>query len=343
MSPVMRECISQKIDFLIIHSGQHYSYNLDKVFFDQLKLPEPDYKLEVGSADSPSKQTGRILEKSGEVLQREKPNIVLVQGDTNTVLAGAISAVKCNIDVGHVEAGLRSFDRTMPEETNRIIADHCSKYLFAPTATSKKLLLAEGIDPRKIFVTGNTIVDAVMQNIEIAKKQMKSDLDKFHLTKGEYALVTVHRQENVDSLARFSSIIKGLKEVAEKLELKVILPLHPRSRKMIKTFSLHVPASIDIVEPLDYLTFLNLISSAKVAITDSGGVQEEACILRTPCVTIRDNTERPETVEVGANIIAGIDSKKIVMSVSNMLDIDRRWKNPFGDGKAAAKIIDTLR
>ncbi len=341
-SPVIRECILRKFDFFIVHSGQHYSYRLDRIFFDQLKLPSPEYLLEVGSASSPSEQTGRIITTCGKVLSKEKPDVTLVQGDTNTTLGAALSAVKNKVKVGHIEAGLRSYDRNMPEELNRIIVDHCSNYLFAPTQVSRSLLLKEGIKSNAIFVTGNTVVDAVFKNIVLAQKEKKSTLQRLHLRNKGYALVTIHRQENVDSKARFQSILKGLAMINNYLNLPIVYPIHPRSKKNIHTFSIEVPTSVHIIEPLDYLSFLNLLSSAKLVITDSGGIQEEACIMRTACVTVRDTTERPETVEVGSNIVTGVKPDKILSAAKSMLQIDTRWRNPFGDGHAAKKIVDAL-
>jgi UDP-N-acetylglucosamine 2-epimerase (non-hydrolysing) len=341
MSPLIWECASRKLDFFVIHSGQHYSYGLDKIFFEQLKLPRPDYFLEVGSGKSPAEQTGLTVVRCGEVLLKERPNIALVEGDTNTTLGAGLAALKSNAKIGHVEAGLRSYDKTMPEETNRILVDHCSDYLFAPTKTSKGLLLKEGIPPEKIFVTGNTIVDAVFKNIRLAKKE-KPILDKFHLTSKQYVLVTVHRQENVDSKARFQSILKALEMVGKTLDLTILFPMHPHSKKNIRTFSIRLPKSIHVVEPIDYFSFLMLLSSARLVITDSGGIQEEACILRTACVTLRDSTERPETVAVGSNIIAGVKPDKVLSAAKSMLRVRTNWKNPFGDGRAATKIIDSI-
>jgi UDP-N-acetylglucosamine 2-epimerase (non-hydrolysing) len=271
-----------------------------------------------------------------KVLMKEKPDVVLVQGDTNTVLAGALAAAKLHIKVGHVEAGLRSYDRRMPEEINRVMADHCSDYLFAPTEGSRELLLKEGIGEEKIFVTGNTIVDAVFQNLKLAKSDV---LKEIGLKEKGYILVTAHREENVDDPERFRGIFKGIDMVSKELDMPAIYPIHPRSRKMMEKFRFSVNGSIKLIEPLDYLNFLKLESGARLVLTDSGGVQEESCILGVPCVTLRDNTERPETVEVGSNMLAGIESDKIAESARRMLFMDKGWKNPFGDGKAAEKIV----
>ncbi|NMB79860.1 MAG: UDP-N-acetylglucosamine 2-epimerase (non-hydrolyzing) [Methanomicrobiales archaeon] len=345
MSPLIRSCQKKGVDFFVIHTGQHYSYEMDRVFFEELDLPAPDFNLDVGSKTH-AEQTGQIMAGIEKILLTEKPEVILVQGDTNTVLAGALAASKCYvhgsrpISIGHVEAGLRSFDRSMPEEVNRIVADHLSRYLFAPTETAQKHLVHEGIPPEKIFVTGNTIVDAVRQNLELSKK--RSDvLSNLGLVPDEYLLVTLHRQENVDVKKRLQGIIEGLGRIHEKTGLPLIFPVHPRTEKMIASFRLQL-RGFNLIKPLGFLEFLQLESHARLALTDSGGVQEETCILNVPCVTIRDSTERPETVDVGANIIAGVDPSAITDAADRMLARPRSWKNPFGDGNTGDRIIDIL-
>ena len=222
MAPIIRECERQRIDYSILHTGQHYSYNMDRVFFEQLELPEAEFKLDVGSG-SHAHQTARMMTGIEDVLKREAPEVVLVEGDTNTVLAGALTAYKMGIKVGHVEAGLRSYDRSMPEEINRVLADHCSDYLFAPTKHSRNILLGEGVNASKIFVTGNTIVDAVHQNLGISEK--KDILKELGLKERGYFLTTVHRQENVDDKGRFSSILWGLELLCEEYGLPSLKPV----------------------------------------------------------------------------------------------------------------------
>lgn len=336
MAPVIRELERGHINFFIIHTGQHYSQNLDRVFFEQLKLPKSEYNLEVGSG-SHAEQTAKILIAIEKVLNKENPDIVLVEGDTNSVLASALAASKLQIKVGHIEAGLRSYDRNMPEEINRILTDHCSDHLFAPTEKAKLILLGEGIPKEKIFVTGNTIVDAVSQNLALAREQGDT-LHNLNLNPREYFLVTLHRQENVDNPTRFGSILKGLNKLTEAFHLPVIYPIHPHSLKRMNEFNLK-PQNITITDPQNYLDFLQLEKSAQLILTDSGGVQEESCILRVPCVTLRDNTERPETLDVGSNILAGVDPDRILGFVEKMMPIVRDWQNPFGDGKAGEKIV----
>jgi len=338
MAPVVYELKKKGIRYDIIHSGQHYSYNLDKVFFEQLKIPKPRYRLEVGSS-SPGAQTARILEKTEKILLKTKPDIVLVQGDTNTVLGGALAARRVGIKVGHVEAGLRSFDDTMPEETNRILTDHCSDYLFASTKVSQNNLLREGISRKKIFVTGNTIVDSVKRNLQNSYSDV---LEKNKIEPKEFFVASLHRQENVDDPKRFANIIKGLKHIAKKYDIPVVYPIHPRSAKMAKKFGINLDGLLTI-QPIDYFSFLFLEKNARLVLTDSGGVQEESCILKTPCVTLRDNTERPETITANANILAGADSRKIALCVEKMLKRKIIWKNPYGNGTAAKKIVHILQ
>ena len=355
MSPVIRECETQNLDYFILHTGQHYTYNLDKIFFEELELPAAKYNLDVGSG-SHAEETGKMLIGIEKILREEKPEVVLVEGDTNTVLAGALAAAKLHISpyrvcgvmgqspikVGHVEAGLRSFDRTMPEEINRVLADHVSDYLFAPTEKAKANLLREGINENKIFVTGNTIVDAIYQNLEIARRKVDI-VNKLNVNPEGYFLVTAHRQENVDVKGRLKGILDGLELVHNEFNLPIIYPVHPRTKKRINEFGLEVPEGVELTEPHGFLAFLQLEALAKLVLTDSGGVQEETCILKVPCVTLRDNTERPETLNVGSNVLAGINQNRILVGVKKMMDKKKRnWNNPFGDGKAGVMIVEIL-
>lgn len=336
MAPVIKELKRNGENFFILHTGQHYSYNMDRVFFEQLQLPQPEYNLAVGSCYD-GEQTAKILAGVEKVLKAEMPDIVLVEGDTNSVFATALAATKLHIKVGHVEAGLRSYDRQMPEEINRILTDHCSDYLFAPTDKSKGILLHEGIADSHVFVTGNTIVDAVYQYSPVARE--RSDiLDTLHLSPKGYFLATIHRQENVDNADRFRLILGALRLITEEFSLPVIYPVHPRSRKMMGELHLE-SAGLRLIEPLDFFDFLELESHARLILTDSGGVQEESCILKVPCVTLRDNTERPETLEVGSNILAGVIPERVLECCRMMLGRENTWENPFGDGKAGEKIV----
>lgn len=339
MAPVIRECQRRGLEHFVLHTGQHYSYEMDRVFFEQLELPPADYNLDAGSGTH-ADQTGRIMTGIEKVLMKEEPEVVLVQGDTNTVLAGALAASKLHIKVGHVEAGLRSYDRSMPEEINRIVADHISDYLFAPTENSRKNLMKEGIPEEKISVTGNTIVDSVYQNREIADRKVNV-LKDLGLKAKEYILVTAHRAENVDNQSRLNEILKGLKLIKSKLGLPVVFPMHPRTRKMINEFGLELNG-IMAIEPVGFLEFLQLEANTGLAMTDSGGVQEETCILGVPCVTLRDNTERPETLDVKSNVLSGADAEEIAEKVKIMLKQGNGWMNPFGNGTSGKQIVDYL-
>ena len=338
MSPIIRELEGRGLEFSIIHTGQHYSYEMDRIFFKELELPLPDINLDVGSGTQ-ADQTGRMLPKIERVLLDQRSDVALVQGDTNTVLAGALAAAKLGIPVGHVEAGLRSYDRTMPEEINRVLADHISTHLYAPTEESRENLAREGIF-HGVFVTGNTIVDAAFQNMDIskAKSHPLKDLD---IEPNNYFLVTAHRQENVDNKDRLSGMIRGLENISEREDMPMIFTAHPRTRKMLKAFDIKVN-NIQIIEPVGYLDFLQLEANARLVLTDSGGVQEETCILRTPCVTLRDNTERPETVTAGSNILAGVDPKRIMEAAEQMMVRGREWENPYGDGYASVRIVNLI-
>jgi UDP-N-acetylglucosamine 2-epimerase (non-hydrolysing) len=335
MAPIIYELQKRRIPFITIHSGQHYSYEMDRVFFKQLRLPNPTYKLEVGSMPQPE-QLATIISRVGKALKTAKPDVVLVQGDTNTVLGGALAAKTLGIRLGHVEAGLRSYDNRMPEETNRILADHCSDLLFAPTGHSRDILLGEGIPRKKVFVTGNTIVDSVYSNLGNLQTNM---MQRLKIAPKQYFLTSIHRQENVDDVKVFSSLIAALKRIGKTFGLSVVYPIHPRSAKMAKKFKISLKGIIT-VPPVDYFTFLSLQKNARLVLTDSGGVQEESCIIGVPCVTLRKSTERPETVLAGANMVAGTTPDGIVFAAKKMLNRKKPWKNPFGDGRSAARIVD---
>lgn len=339
MAPVIRECQRRGLDHFVLHTGQHYSYEMDRVFFEQLELPPAEYNLDAGSGTH-ADQTGRIMSGIEKVLMKAEPDVVLVQGDTNTVLAGALAASKLHIKVGHVEAGLRSYDRSMPEEINRIVADHISDYLFAPTENSKANLIKEGIPEEKISVTGNTIVDSVYQNREIAERKVNV-LKDLGLKPKEYFLVTAHRAENVDDRSKLKEILKGLELIKSEFDLPVIFPIHPRTRKMVNEFNLELDG-IRVIEPVGFLEFLQLEANARLALTDSGGVQEEACILGVPCVTLRDNTERPETLNVKSNLLSGANAEKMLKGAKQMVKQTNGWKNPFGDGQSSRFIIESI-
>ncbi|QGA81916.1 non-hydrolyzing UDP-N-acetylglucosamine 2-epimerase [Halomicrobium sp. LC1Hm] len=339
LAPVLRELESRDHPYTLVHTGQHYSGNLSSVFFDQLNLDPPDYDLGVGSS-SHGEQTGVMIREIEVALNEIDPAWVLVQGDTNSVLAGAIVTSKMDAKLGHIEAGLRSYDRKMPEEINRVLTDHASDHLFAPTESAAANLATEGITDR-VTVTGNTVVDAVDQHADLATSE-SAVLERFEISPGKYLVLTAHRSENVDVKGRFRSIIEGVSRAADSVGFPVIYPVHPRAEERLSEFEFSIPENIRIVEPLDYLDFLHLEQHAAAMVTDSGGVQEESCILDTPCVTVRANTERPETVTVGANELVGVDPTKIATGVKAAVETDVDWENPFGDGTAAEQILDTL-
>jgi len=343
-SPIIRELEKRGKGFFIVHTGQHYSYNMDKVFFEALKLPEPKYRLtEVADEKFHGSQTARMLAGLEKVLLEEKPKIVLVCGDANTNLAGALAARKLHINVGHVEAGLRSGDWRMPEEHNRVMIDHISDFLFAPTEEAKQNLLNDNVKGQ-IYVTGNTIVDAVLQNVFLARKKSRI-LTELALEPKSYFLLTLHREESVDFNENLESISQGIKLVAESFGHQIVFPAHPRTVKRLKDFKLASFISsikkLNIIEPLSYLDFLMLLSESRLVLTDSGGIQEESCVLKVPCVTLRENTERPETIKVGANYVAGIKPGSILTGVKTMLKKKGEWENPLGEN-ASQKIVDII-
>lgn len=340
MAPVIRECERLGIDFFLTHTNQHYSIEMDHMICQDLKLVKPHYELEIGSG-SHGDQTGRMLSSIEKVLIKENPTHVLVHGDTNTTLAGALAARKLLMKVGHVEAGLRSRDMTMPEEVNRIITDDISDYLFAPTIEANNNLIAEGKSVSKVFVVGNTVVDAVQEHILLAEERSKI-MQELNIKTKEFFLVTAHRPANVDDKEVLQKLTEGLEEVALKYNQPIVFPIHPRTQKMFDSFKIKISNNIKCTPPVGYFDMLLLIKNAKLIFTDSGGLQEEACILRTPCVTLRDNTERPETLNVGSNILAKREVQDILNKTEIMLKIDTDWENPFGDGTTSKKILKHL-
>ena len=343
-SPLIREFEKRNINYILIHTGQHYSYEMDKVFFEELELPEPNYKLDTGlKSKTHAEQTGYMLIEIEKILIKERPKNIIVLGDTNTTLAGALAARKLNfIKITHIEAGLRSFNWEMPEEINRIIVDHISDILLAPTEIAKQNLIREGIQENKIYVVGNIIVDAVKQNLEIAKRK-SNILKELGLKKEKYFLLTLHRSENVDHKDRLENILKGIKLIKDNFpEYDIIFPIHPRTKRRIEEFNLkEYLNNIRLIDPVGYLDFLMLEANASLILTDSGGVQEEACILRVPTVTLRTETERPETVEIGANIVSGRDPNNILKSTEIMMKSNRRWINPYGEN-VTEKILKII-
>lgn len=351
MAPIIDEIVERNIKLVLIHTGQHYDKEMSDNFFKDLEIPAPQYNIHVGSG-SHGKQTGLMMEGIEEVLMDENPDIVLVQGDTNAVLAGALVASKLHIAVGHVEAGLRSFDLTMPEEINRKACDVCSSMYFVPTEQSAINLLAEDISRKKLFITGNTVVDACFRHLKIAEKRgvEEESLKELNIDKMDNILtLTMHRAENVDDEDRLNNIINALSELDE---MNIIFPIHPRTRKNLEYFGLWDKLNemnhVHITNPLSYLDFLLLTSKSTLVLTDSGGLQEESITLNVPALTLRYNTERPETVEAGGNILVGSDTDVILNNVYKILN-DKQFAenmksaiNPYGEGNAAKLILDAI-
>ena len=352
MAPIIDETVKQGIDLTLIHTGQHYDKEMSDNFFRDLEIPAPDYNIQVGSG-SHGKQTGLMMKGIEEVLIDEKPDIVLVQGDTNAVLAGALVASKLHIAVGHVEAGLRSFDMTMPEEINRRACDVTSTMYFIPTEESAINLLAEGYSRKNLFITGNTVVDACFRHLEIAKKRgfEEESLASLDIDNMDNILtLTMHRAENVDDKNRVLNIIGALKELKE---MNIIFPIHPRTKKTLRDFGLFDELNdlshVHIIKPLGYLDFLQLTSKSTLILTDSGGLQEEAITLDVPALTLRYNTERPETVTAGGNILVGSDKEVILENAKKILNDNefaekmRNAPNPYGMGDSAKLTVDAIK
>ena len=352
MAPIIDEISKRGIDQIVLHTGQHYDKEMSDNFFRDLEIPAPDYNIHVGSGTH-GRQTGLMMKGIEEVLLDEKPDIVLVQGDTNAVLAGALVAAKLHIAVGHVEAGLRSFDMTMPEEVNRRAADICSTMYFIPTEESAINLLAEGFSRKNLIITGNTVVDACFRHLEIAKKHgfEEESLAELDIENMDNILtLTMHRAENVDDKQRVTNIIGALKELDD---MNIVFPIHPRTKNTLENFGLFDELNdlehVHIIKPLGYLDFLQLTSASTLILTDSGGLQEEAITLNIPALTLRYNTERPETVSAGGNILVGSDKDMILENANKILNDEefanqmKNAPNPYGMGDSAKLTVDAIQ
>lgn len=337
-APVSRE-LRCRHEEVLVHTGQHYDHGMSAVFFDELAIPKPDYNLAIGSA-SQGRQTGAMLAAIEDVLINEEPDLVLVYGDTNSTLAGSLAAAKLHIPVAHVEAGLRSFDRSMPEEVNRVVSDHVADLLFCPTETAVKNLAAEGVTGG-VHLVGDVMLDALLFNRTIAEERSRI-LTTLDLAEGEYLVATVHRQSNTDDPRALGSIVDAFIALDEPL----VLPLHPRTAKYLREYNLYdrlaAAPHVRLVEPLGYLDMLRLLAGARLVLTDSGGVQKEAYLLEVPCVTLRENTEWVETVEDGWNVLVGTDTAAITDAVRDFAPSGKQ-RAVFGDGDASRKIAGILR
>jgi len=334
---------ADSIRHLIVHTGQHYDQQMSKVFFDDLELPHPDIYLGVGSA-SHAQQTAKVMMAFEKVVDEQKPDLVVVVGDVNSTLACALVSAKMNVEVAHVEAGLRSFDRTMPEEVNRLVTDAISDSLFVSELSGVANLKREGIGQEKIFFVGNVMIDSLVHFREKARRSIVAE--QLGLSRKSYALVTLHRPSNVDEAVRLEEILKLLLEVSR--NKNVVFPIHPRTRNMIQQFGLQSLADssecLKLTEPFGYLDFLNLMENAAVLITDSGGIQEETTYLGVPCITLRENTERPITVELGTNVLCG--SNLLLAREKSLEAMNGKAKHgsvpELWDGRASERIAEIV-
>jgi len=353
IAPLMREYEKYpEIHPLLVHTGQHYSDEMSQLIFDQLEIPRPDINLEVGSA-SHAIQTAEIIKRFEPIVRELDPDMVLVVGDVNSTIACALVAVKLGVKVAHVEAGLRSFDRTMPEEINRVLTDAISDYLFVSETSGLENLKREGIPDHKVFFVGNVMIDTLVRNLKQAESS--TILEELGLAEHEYALVTLHRPSNVDDPIVLGKYLEVFEIIGR--EIPVLFPAHPRTRKNIKTLGfqsliteLKNPSKpfqnggLRITDPIGYIDFLRLMASAKVVLTDSGGIQEETTILKVPCLTLRENTERPITIEKGTNNLVGTDPERILNGYEEIKT--KRYSNcsvpELWDGHAAERIIEVF-
>lgn len=334
----------KEFEVKLIHTGQHYDERMSKFFFDDLQLPHPDEYLEVGS-DSHGAQTGKIMERYEKVLLKDKPHLVLVAGDVNSTIACALDAVKLHIKVAHLEAGLRSFDHSMPEEINRLMTDSISDYLLTPSRDGDENLICEGISPDKIYFVGNIMIDSLIQHLEKSKKS--EILKEYSLKPGKFALITLHRPSNVDIKEGLITILNAFEEISKLITL--IFPIHPRSKKQIKSFNLEDKVknikNLILIEPVGYYDFMKLQMNAKFVLTDSGGIQEETTYFGIPCLTLRPNTERPITITQGTNKLVKLETKEIIKEANLILKTNpKKGKIPeYWDGHTSERIVKIFR
>lgn len=345
IAPILREIRNEPaIHNILLHTGQHYDANLSDVFFDELGIPQPDINLEVGSA-SHAVQTAQIMEGFEPVVLAAKPDLVLVVGDVNSTLACSLVAAKLNVPIAHVEAGVRSFDRTMPEEINRLVTDALSELLFTPSRHANDNLLKQGIAAEKIYFVGNVMVDSLLGALQIARD--RPILQRWALEPGGFAVLTLHRASNVDDQATLRQLLTIVKQASQRLP--VVFPVHPRTSRRLSDAGLDkfIQSSPGFIlcEPLGYLDFLCLMANARVVLTDSGGIQAETTILGVPCLTLRTTTEWPETIEQGTNRLVGTDEKQVLEALDEIFQHKgSQPQRPEGwDGQAAARIVAEIR
>lgn len=350
VAPVLREIrenASDKFDAMLVHTGQHYDVNMSDVFFADLDMPQPDRFLGVGSG-SHAEQTAKVMIEMEKLFAEEKPDLVMVAGDVNSTLATAIVAAKAAIKLAHIESGLRSFDRAMPEEINRIVADEFSDLCFVTEPSGITNLRHEGIAEDRICYVGNTMIDSIVSNRERAKGKFSDLAKEYRIDPKKYALVTLHRPSNVDDENNLTLLV-GLFEQMQTFAPKIIFPVHPRTRKKLEEFHLTERVksitALELIDPVGYLSFLTLQDNAAVVLTDSGGIQEETTALGIPCITLRENTERPVTIEEGTNEMTGLDTAKIIALSQNAFA--EKWKHAsipeYWDGKASERILEKLK
>ena len=338
LSILMRKLKSNpEFDQVVINTGQHYDYQMAQQFFRYLKIPDPNYNLEINNENSTQRST-KMFTEIESILLREKPELTIVVGDAYCTFAGTLASLKARIPVAHVEAGVRSFNWRMPEEIIRMFVDHHSEILFVPTKIAEKNLLSEGIRSEKIFLTGDITVDVFNENLNEARNSRI--MSKLNLNKKDFMLMTLHRTENVDDKESLYNILSAVSNFKN-----VVFPLHPGTKKNMEKFGFNdLIKNMIVTEPLSYFDFLNLIENASLIVTDSGGVQKEAFLAKTPCITVRNESEWVETIESGANILAGTDTRKIIESIKDGIKRKIDWqKNPFGDGNASDKMIETIK
>lgn len=335
VEPIIRELVGRNIEYIFIHSGQHYDYDMDKIFFEEMDVPDPTHYLGIGSK-LPGEQIGEMITKSESIFRKENPDILLVTGDTNTALGVALAANKSKIKVGHFEAGMRSYDRSMPEEINRVIIDNFSDVLFSPTERGIRNLHDNGIHDN-VFLVGDVMLDSITYYRKLIENKAKTLAD-LSLTQNPYLLLTLHREANTDNKDRLKNILDAVSSVS----YPVIFPIHPRTKQRIQSYNISIPDNIHAISPAGYFEFLRLIYHSEKLLTDSGGAQKQAFFLSKPCITLRPNTEWVETTESGWNVLVDDNPEKIIEAVSNFNPQGSPYLSLFGNGKSSQKIIDIV-